>query len=674
MRNSYALCYNFRQLPNSILRLAAASTLVVLIVPTATEAAENFFSSEIFAHRDWFREQNHVFNERFAKSPNRAAVEAWLEKKFSGATRPFTKTLRSGDTLKLVRDGFSGPTRLILEHDGAAEVLFSNFDVKKNHTIGIKEVVVSGDEKSAAIVMYEKGSIDGLRLSILDLAAKKMRHENIEMQRESVVWASNLSLLYTAKVGSGEQVKSLDIQSGKSAGAGSTLIKGKADWSAIRKSDGTMKLFSNQGETFLAPQLNIREIGGRLGDNLLFLSGAENGSIASVSIAANKRNAKTIYEKQNRVVKGIEPTTDGKAMIATSHWGAEQFAVLIRDDGSKIDEIPLPDCCSFVSATLAPNGKSVAFGLKSPFEEKREFVYDLENKLWEDSELSKKMLTFKGIEMLTEVVEVTSDDGTKIPMRITRRKDLKANGENPVIMRAYGGFMQPGQIYPNWDSMHAEFVLLGGILAGPGLRGGNEFGRKWWEDAKNINKVRTIDDLVASANWLAASRLTKPELIITRGASNGGFVVSAAALRSPGSFGLVFPIVGVYDTESIDSLDTRNSAYWQSEYGDPTDERVREAMREIAPVVQAEKTPAIPRMVVISALNDSRVNYLHSMRLGRALLRNENEGVKGKFEVVTLKNAGHFLYIMPYQDLIAFRTNSIIWSTIFDHIGWNLSP
>src|SRR5262249_10943540 len=49
-------------------------------------------------------------------------------------------------------------------------------------------------------------------------------------------------------------------------------------------------------------------------------------------------------------------------------------------------------------------------------------------------------LTFDPSPYVTERAFATSKDGTRVPMFITRRKDLKKDGANPTMLYGYGGF------------------------------------------------------------------------------------------------------------------------------------------------------------------------------------------------------------------------------------------
>jgi len=71
----------------------------------------------------------------------------------------------------------------------------------------------------------------------------------------------------------------------------------------------------------------------------------------------------------------------------------------------------------------------------------------------------------------------TSLDGTKIPYFVIRRKDVKFDGTNPVLLDAYGGFeisMLPGYS----AGVGAGWLERGGIKVIANIRGGGEYGPK----------------------------------------------------------------------------------------------------------------------------------------------------------------------------------------------------
>ena len=55
----------------------------------------------------------------------------------------------------------------------------------------------------------------------------------------------------------------------------------------------------------------------------------------------------------------------------------------------------------------------------------------------------------------------------KFPMYITCNKDLKLNGDNPVLIYAYGGYGTV--VEPFYDQSTALFLAHGGVLGGPAM-------------------------------------------------------------------------------------------------------------------------------------------------------------------------------------------------------------
>ena len=281
------------------------------------------------------------------------------------------------------------------------------------------------------------------------------------------------------------------------------------------------------------------------------------------------------------------------------------------------------------------------------------------------------MMSRDGLDFITETVDSVSADGTIIPVRVTRLKVMNKDGTHPVIIDAYGGFQHPAGFYPAFSPTGYEFLKRGGILAGAALRGGNEFGPDWHKAAALSNKEKTLDDLIGAADHLAQIGYTQSKKIILRGTSNGGFVVAAAGLRSPKSFGLIVGFNGVQDMLNKEIYDPRFGFGWSYEYGDSRLPDVRNYLAKISPVTVADTAQSAPHFLIMIGENDSRVNPFHSYRLGATLFANQNLA-PGQVQISTVKNSGHWHQAPAYQNAIGWRVQTVMWTTIYDFVGWQL--
>ncbi len=249
-------------------------------------------------------------------------------------------------------------------------------------------------------------------------------------------------------------------------------------------------------------------------------------------------------------------------------------------------------------------------------------------------------------------------------MRVTHLKNLKKDGNRPVLIEVYGGFGLDGRIDSTISKTELRFLSKGGIFAAPALRGGGESDGNWRQQAQLSGKHFTMDDLKASADWFTQG-WSKSNLIITTGTSNGGLTVASAGLQFPTHFGLVIPIGGVHDLLHKEMLDPKFDEGWKSEYGDSRVDWSRPYLTLLSPVELA-RLGKMPNFLIISGQADSRVNPLHSDHLYQAL---KKEQPKDKFvKMIQLKNSGHWLASTSYQDIVAWRTNVAKWTTIFDYL------
>jgi len=86
-------------------------------------------------------------------------------------------------------------------------------------------------------------------------------------------------------------------------------------------------------------------------------------------------------------------------------------------------------------------------------------------------------------------------DGKEIPYFIVHRKDMAADGTNPVWIYAYGGYnasMRPEAKEPVNELDIAEWVDKGGIYVLASIRGGNEFGITWYEEGMKMKKKELL--------------------------------------------------------------------------------------------------------------------------------------------------------------------------------------
>ena len=105
------------------------------------------------------------------------------------------------------------------------------------------------------------------------------------------------------------------------------------------------------------------------------------------------------------------------------------------------------------------------------------------------------------------------------------------DGANPTLLYGYGGFNIG--VEPFYLGSYASFVNRGGVFVDAGVRGGNEYGETWHEQAMFAQKQNTFDDMIAVAEWLIAQKYTQPSKLAVEGGSNGGLTVGACSRSAP---------------------------------------------------------------------------------------------------------------------------------------------
>ena len=204
-----------------------------------------------------------------------------------------------------------------------------------------------------------------------------------------------------------------------------------------------------------------------------------------------------------------------------------------------------------------------------------------------------------------------SKDGTRIPMFIAGKKGLKQDGTERLLMTGYGGFQLA--MTPAWNPAFAWWMEQGGWFAMPNLRGGDEYGEHWHEQAMFEKKQNVFDDWFAAAQYLIDKKYTSPEHFAIRGRSNGGLLMGASITQHPELFSAVwcgYPLLDMLRYQKF-----KVGHYWTTEYGSADNEKDFAYLLKYSPYQKVKSGTAYPAIMFFTGDNDTRVDPLHARKM-----------------------------------------------------------
>ncbi|WP_276606163.1 prolyl oligopeptidase family serine peptidase [Paracoccus liaowanqingii] len=226
-----------------------------------------------------------------------------------------------------------------------------------------------------------------------------------------------------------------------------------------------------------------------------------------------------------------------------------------------------------------------------------------------------------------------SSDGTRVPMFVIRRADVK--GPAPTILYGYGGFGI--SMVPYFSPAVLSWVEAGGTYAVANLRGGGEYGKAWHDAGRLANKQNVFDDFIAAAEYLKTEGIASAEGLAVQGESNGGLLVAAVVNQRPELFAAAMAGVGVMDMLRFARF--TNGQFWTSDFGDPGQEADFRNLLSYSPYHTIRPGVPYPAILVSTADTDDRVVPAHSFKY-TAALQNADLGDRPQILRVETK-AGH---------------------------------
>lgn len=609
---------------------------------------ENDTSAETAA---WVTAENALTDAYLAKIPQRGKILKRLRElaNYEKVGAPFE---RGGKWYRYRNDGLQNQSVLyVADTMGGEERVFLDPNaLSTDGTVALKGISFSNDNKYFAYTISRSGS-DWEEIYVMDMATGKLLSDHIEWAKfTSVNWRGDgfyysaydapekgfetsakneVHKIYYHKIGTPqsddvlfyhnpcfplrfygvwvnkEETVMFLFESGE--GNGSTLFVRD-----LRVPDSRFVQITNNIDCQYSPVEVI-------GDTIIFFTndGAPKNRLMTATLAHPERSAwKELVPESDNVLEGVSFVA-GDYMILTYSQDACSHAYLCKTTGEKIREIELPSvgAAGFSSERERPE---VFYSFTSFTVPSTIYSYDVAT--GKSTVYAKPKVAFDADKYVSRQVFVTSKDGTKIPLFITHRKDIKLDGKNPLLLYGYGGFAI--SMSPYFSYARLPFLESGGIFAMACLRGGAEYGEEWHLAGTKMNKQNVFDDFIASAEWLIENKYTCSDKLAIMGGSNGGLLVGACMTQRPDLYKVCIPQVGVMDMLRYHRFTIGWN--WAPDYGTSADSpEMFKYLRAYSPLHNIKEGVKYPATLVTTADHDDRVVPAHSFKFAATLQKSQ---------------------------------------------------
>ena len=324
---------------------------------------------------------------------------------------------------------------------------------------------------------------------------------------------------------------------------------------------------------------------------------------------AGDRSFELLFEPSERIsLGGVTSTHNYLLMTTLDNVRGRLYRLTLGDEGWTTEEVELPGM------------GTIAIGSTGDFDDSFFFTYTdfttpsslyLVRDDGAPEQVKSSPAWFDTDGMSVAQYEATSSDGTKIPYFVFMPKGFEADGANPTVLYAYGGFEVSRK--PRYSGSRGfAWVERGGVYVLANIRGGGEFGPKWHQAAMKEKHQNNFDDFIAVAEDLIKRKITSPEHLGIMGGSQGGLLVGGSFVQRPELFKAVVCQVPLLDMKRYNKL--LAGASWMAEYGNPdTDDW--EYIKTWSPYQNLDPKKDYPEVFFWTNTRDDRVHPAHARKM-----------------------------------------------------------
>ena len=294
----------------------------------------------------------------------------------------------------------------------------------------------------------------------------------------------------------------------------------------------------------------------------------------------------------------LEERTGGLVRLHVQSWSGEQGTDIAFDD---------PTYDAYILSTPELDNEVLRYAYSSLTTPDSVYDHDLRTGVRTLRKRDEVVGDFDPAWYQAEYVHATAVDGSQVPVSLVYRRDSFERGQNPCLLYGYGSYgysMDAG-----FRSWRLSLLDRGFVFAIAHVRGGQEMGRRWYDDGKLLRKKNTFTDFIDSGRHLTAEGYADPERLYAMGGSAGGLLIGAVMNMAPEMWhGVVaqVPFVDVITTMLDESIPLTAGEY--DEWGNPNDRTFYDYMLSYSPYDQVAARE-YPNTLVTTGLHDSQVQY-----------------------------------------------------------------
>jgi oligopeptidase B len=212
----------------------------------------------------------------------------------------------------------------------------------------------------------------------------------------------------------------------------------------------------------------------------------------------------------------------------------------------------------------------------------------------------------------TEFLRAPARDGAQIPVSIVYPKGRAKDGRGALHITAYGSYGYSSD--PTFSRSAVSFLERGVAFAIAHVRGGQELGRSWYEQGRQLHKKNTFTDFIDATDYLVKQGYAAPGRVSASGSSAGGLLMGAIANMAPDRYCAIaagVPFVDVVTTMLDESIPLTTNEF--DEWGDPKQKDFYAYMLSYSPYDNVREQ-VYPALYVTTGLWDSQVQYWEPLK------------------------------------------------------------